>query len=211
MTIRLSFLLTLVMGLVACRHTTISTTSTVQPDTQQDTQQDIQQDTQQDTQPKKLQKNTEPQQLPEHKAQQDTAQQEMGENALGNLVGSGGLGLMGGVAVKSALSKDEIQKVVRLHLPNVRQCYEKELQVSPTLETRLSISWLIGADGKVQEASVNKRQNVETDTTPAQDTPQGTSLEQCLLREIMTWQFPAPVGGSTVRVSYPFIFRVADE
>lgn len=71
-------------------------------------------------------------------------------------------------------------------------CYEQHSLPDPR-SGRVSVRWVIAPDGRVARAEV------------AQDTLGAPAIERCLLAEICTWTFPAPVRGS-VTVTYPFIF-----
>jgi hypothetical protein len=53
-----------------------------------------------------------------------------------------------------ALAADEIRRVVRAKLPEVRACYDDVRRRLPTLTAVLTISWHIDADGRVPRASI---------------------------------------------------------
>lgn len=102
-----------------------------------------------------------------------------------------------GVAIVGALDPDIIRRVVREHSPQVRYCYEKELNVSPGLSGKIAVRWMIGPDGKVTSASI-------TDSSM-----NSAAVEACLKNRVMTWRFPSPRGGGSVVVNYPFLFKKA--
>lgn len=95
------------------------------------------------------------------------------------------------------LPREVIRRVIRTHQPEVRHCYEQQLTKQPSLAGRVVVKFTIQADGRVSAA------RVITDTlkTPA--------VANCLVRRVLTWRFPAPLGGGIVKVSYPFVFRTA--
>ncbi|MBC7740940.1 MAG: AgmX/PglI C-terminal domain-containing protein [Bdellovibrionaceae bacterium] len=119
-----------------------------------------------------------------------------------SLVGSGGAfftpveseALVGG-----GLDRNEIPAVINRHLSEVRFCYEQGLQQKPKLAGRLSMNFMIGPNGAVASAKVmNSSLNHAV-------------VEGCIRDRLKTWNFPKPVGGVTVKVSYPFILkRVSD-
>lgn len=116
--------------------------------------------------------------------------------ALGGL-GAKALRVTPGAALPpGSLDKAVIQKIIRDANKRIRYCYEKQLLKQPTLEGKVTISFLIGPDGKVISA-----------------TPQPPGLEptldSCVAGVIATLTFPPPSGGGKVTVKYPFHFRPA--
>ncbi len=95
------------------------------------------------------------------------------------------------------LSRDEIFKVVTRNKNAIRYCYESQLMRYPTLRGKITVDFIIEADGKVQ--TVRIQQNTLTQATAAE------SVASCLMRFIRRWRFPEPRGGK-VRVIYPFTF-----
>jgi hypothetical protein len=97
--------------------------------------------------------------------------------------------------VIGGLGREDIARVVRQHRNAVRYCYEKELQTRPDLEGKIVMRFVVGGNGAVLAAKA------------AESTLADPSVEQCLARQIQTWQFPAVQGGGVVVVRYPFLFR----
>lgn len=98
-------------------------------------------------------------------------------------------------AIRGALSQEAIRRVVRRHLAEVRFCYEQGLQSNPSLEGRVAVTWIIGADGAVQNASLSSSEL-------------GSSrVEGCVVEAVRRWAFPAPDGGGIVGVTYPFVLQ----
>jgi hypothetical protein len=101
-----------------------------------------------------------------------------------------------GVArVNGALSQEAIRRVVHRHLPEVRFCYEQGLQHNPSLEGRVSIQWIIGADGRVQSSAL------------ASSSLSNSNVESCIVGAVQRWTFPSPDGGGVVGVNYPFVLQ----
>lgn len=101
----------------------------------------------------------------------------------------------GDAQVKGSLDKEVIRRVIRRHLNEVRFIYEKALAKTPGLAGRIEVRFVIGGDGRVTEAKVM------SSTLP------GDALQADLLSALRGWQFPAPQGGDTVTVVYPFAFH----
>ena len=83
--------------------------------------------------------------------------------------------------------------MVQDHARDIRHCYEVELQASPKLAGKLSVTFVIGADGKVTGATVEKTE------LPA-------PLVECVRGLALKFEFPPPKGGGVVKVTYPFVF-----
>lgn len=109
-------------------------------------------------------------------------------------------GLVSGVPGESeitggGLTRDQVEAVIRRHLGQIRYCYEKSLQQSPTLRGRVSVGFTIQSRGLVQRADVRS------------STLNSTELEGCVLNQIKKFRFPKPVAGVQVKVEYPFHFK----
>lgn len=96
------------------------------------------------------------------------------------------------------LEKTDLKRVIDSHSSEVRFCYEKLLQDQPTLAGKLSVRWAIGPDGSVLGAAV-----VHDELDPA--------VAKCVVARVKRWEFPPPRGGGTVQVTFPWIFKRADE
>lgn len=93
------------------------------------------------------------------------------------------------------LSAEEVQKVIRIHLNGIRHCYEQLLQRSPSASGKITVQFVIGSSGRVE--------NVQT----AQDTIGDAGMSGCVSAKIARWTFPMPRGGQPVHVNYPFVFN----
>jgi hypothetical protein len=101
----------------------------------------------------------------------------------------------GAADVRGSLSKEVIRRIVRRHLNEVRFCYEQELNARPDLEGRVTVTWIIAPTGAVTTAVVSG------------STLGSARAEQCIAGAVRRWTFPAPEGGGTVRVNYPFMLQ----
>ncbi|MFH1810994.1 MAG: AgmX/PglI C-terminal domain-containing protein [Pseudomonadota bacterium] len=97
--------------------------------------------------------------------------------------------------VEGALSKEEIGRVIRRYLNQIKYCYEKELPKNPNLYGKVVVMFTIGGTGAVNDANV------------VQTSLNDNNVEQCVLRIIHRLRFPQPKGGGIVVVTYPFIFQ----
>lgn len=122
--------------------------------------------------------------------------------------GSGFYGKKGGDAPKvgpgdpivlGSLDKSLIDRTVKKHLAQIRYCYERELKTDPSLAGKVTMKFVIEADGSVSSAIVKS-------TTLGSET-----VEACLSQRLLRMRFPAPKGGGIVIVNYPFVFQVADD
>lgn len=125
------------------------------------------------------------------------------EGALGNLTAEESSGPVPRVTraraqVKGALDPDDIKKVVRAHLGDVRACYNEQLSQDPQLAGRTTVQLTIGPDGKVEVAVV-------AEVRPGEQ-PRLTEVGECAATRIRQWEFPKPKGGGRVVVTYPFVF-----
>jgi len=97
--------------------------------------------------------------------------------------------------VEDGLTRDEIQRVVRLKQDEYRFCYEKQLQQRHDLEGKITLKFVVGPDGRVLKTEV------------LESTVADPEVGACIANKARRWQFPTPRGGGVVAVRYPFLFR----
>lgn len=97
--------------------------------------------------------------------------------------------------VKGGLSREIIAEVIRSHLGQIRYCYERQLSATPDLYGKVLIQFTITADGRVSGQGIQN------------STMKNAMVEGCMLRRLAGWKFPSPEGGTSVRVTYPFLFK----
>lgn len=124
----------------------------------------------------------------------------------GGQAGYGKISLVGGTSgltlpldeeavVEGGLDRDQIAAVINRHRGQIIYCYEQGLQGQPDLRGRVSVSFVIGGNGRLTTAKVSQ-------------SSLGSSLvENCMVAKMKTWQFPRPVGNVEVDVLYPFELR----
>jgi hypothetical protein len=98
-------------------------------------------------------------------------------------------------APQGSLDRDIIRRVVRAHLHEVRNCYNEGLKRDPNLRGRVVIDFVIGPDGFVSSAVVEQSDLPDKQVAP------------CIAAAAGGWQFPKPVGGGNVVVTYPFVLE----
>ncbi|MBI4815880.1 MAG: TonB family protein [Deltaproteobacteria bacterium] len=103
----------------------------------------------------------------------------------------------GEVVVSGSLAKDEIGRVIRRSFGRVRSAYEKTLQKNPAAAGKIVVSFTINGDGSVSDVKV------------VSSTVGDPDLEAELTKIFLSLKFPQPVGGGSVKVSYPVAFAPA--
>lgn len=103
----------------------------------------------------------------------------------------------GRTTVVGGLSREVIERVIKQHQSEIKYCYEIELNQRPELAGKVAVAFTIDGGGAVSDASVSET------------TLRDTNTEQCMLSKIRRWRFPQPIGGGTVSVNFPWIFKPA--
>lgn len=99
----------------------------------------------------------------------------------------------GRVTTTGGLSRNDIRRVVRRNLAQVRHCYQQQLQNRPDLEGRIGVRFIVSPTGAVTTAVVQ------------QDTVGGSQVGQCVAGKVRQWSFPRSEGMTSV--TYPFVFH----
>lgn len=99
---------------------------------------------------------------------------------------------------KAGLLREEIQEIIRVHTPMIRYCFEREALRNPTLGGRIATEFEIREDGTVGEVKI-------VENTMGTDV-----VADCMQEVVHSFLFPKPVGGGTVVVHYPWMFRVCE-
>src|SRR4051794_19400548 len=129
-----------------------------------------------------------------------------GGNGSGYGPGAGGPGgrrahapdvIPGQANVRGSLDKEIIRRIIRRHINEVKYCYEQELTKKPELGGRIMVQFTIAASGQVI-ASVLQN-----------STMSNARVENCTVQAVRRWEFPKPLGGGIVIVSYPFVLTPA--
>jgi len=99
-----------------------------------------------------------------------------------------------GVGTERVVDSRMIRKQVKLAIPRLRHCYERQLQREWTLEGSADLHFLIAHDGRPRDISID-------------GTLTNENVRMCLAEDISTWKF-SPIDVLT-QVNYPLTFRAA--
>ncbi len=99
----------------------------------------------------------------------------------------------GVVAVNGTLPRSAIRRQIRLRRNQIAHCYQSQLNGNPDLAGRVTITFIIDAQGRVITSTVSS------------NTVGSPEVGQCVSQVIRRISFPAP-GSGVVRVNYPFTF-----
>jgi serine/threonine-protein kinase len=87
------------------------------------------------------------------------------------------------------------QAVVKEHLPEIQQCYERGRMDDPELTGRVTVRINIASGGTVTAAAVESSSLGDS------------RVEACIVNAVRGWKFPEPTGGAPATISYPFNFH----
>ncbi len=96
--------------------------------------------------------------------------------------------------VMGSLDKSLIDDVIKRNRNRIRYAYERQLRANPSMAGKLTVRFVIGADGNVQSAEIRN------------STVGDEKLEKDIERVFERMTFPKPKGGGTVIVTYPLVF-----
>jgi len=99
--------------------------------------------------------------------------------------------------VRGSLDKEIIRRIIRRHINEVKDCYEQELASNPTLAGKVMVNFTIAGSGDVIASSLHS------------STMNDPRVENCTVQAVRRWQFPKPLGGGSVTVTYPFVLEPA--
>jgi outer membrane biosynthesis protein TonB len=91
------------------------------------------------------------------------------------------------------LRPDQIRRAVMAHAAEVRTCYDDEARMDPALQGQIVLSWDVLPDGSVSAPMIFRA------------TLDNARVEECVLRQVRGWRFPASNSQTTVD-SFPFRF-----
>ena len=101
--------------------------------------------------------------------------------------------------ILGSVDRSTIERVIKRHLNQIRYCYQRELQKDQDLAGKITVKFVIAADGTVASAQVD----TSTLNNPV--------LERCVVARFQRMKFEPPAGGGVVIVRYPIVFSVAEE
>ena len=99
---------------------------------------------------------------------------------------------LGNPTVEGDLDGETIRRSVRQHRREIRDCYQRELERTVGLGGRVDVWFLIDPAGNVPLARIESSELANE------------NVEECLVRRLRRWRFPAPGTPGNVRVLFPF-------
>jgi hypothetical protein len=99
--------------------------------------------------------------------------------------------------VRDGLTREEVERVVRLNQSRIQACYETAIlnAAGQDLRGRIRVVWFVNREGRVE--NIRRESGAEL----------GDNLFQCMSRAMASWQFPKPRGGSGATVSWGWTFQ----
>ena len=90
-----------------------------------------------------------------------------------------------------------IQQTVLDNRVRFRTCYDAVQEKEPEIQGDMAIYFVLGSQGRVQEASLNEQRS----------TLKHPEVAKCIITELRKIQFPASSKGLETKVNYPFNFN----
>jgi len=97
--------------------------------------------------------------------------------------------------IQGGLTANQIRHVIQENIGDIQRCYEQGLVRDPTLEGRVTVSFVIGPNGAVVASSF------------VDDSLGDTAAAGCMAAAVRTWTFPRPDPSGPVSVRFPFNVR----
>jgi len=97
--------------------------------------------------------------------------------------------------IRGGADREIVGRVIRRHIEEVKDCFEREREIAPMPVVRIVLRFTIGPSGAVSDAE-SEESNVKS-----------PRFEECVVLATQRWQFPKPLGGGSVVVSYPISFK----
>ncbi len=92
-------------------------------------------------------------------------------------------------------SSQSITATVRQYQSGIRYAYNKELLANPDISGKITVAFVIAADGSVESVEIR------------QSSVGWPPLEEAVRKRMLHWKFPKARGGGPVRVVFPFVFQ----
>jgi TonB family protein len=93
------------------------------------------------------------------------------------------------------LDKRIVRQYIQRQMASIRWCYQRSFQKNPELEGKISVQFIISANGSVISSKILSSNMGDKE------------MDECVSGRILNWKFPAPEGGGVVKVNYPLVFR----
>lgn len=92
--------------------------------------------------------------------------------------------------------REAIRQKIKEHIPEIRECYEKELRQKPELKGKIVVDFEVDSSGSAQKVSINEKKTQLKDP----------GVQACLIAHMKAWKFPPAPEGSVTVITYPFVF-----
>jgi hypothetical protein len=102
----------------------------------------------------------------------------------------------GGTGAKETRTIEVIQKIVKDHRPEVRECYERARKELPSLQGDMIIHFVLDPEGKVKTIELNQERS----------TLKSAVVVDCAIKTIKGLAFPPSSRGMETNVNYPYNF-----
>lgn len=102
------------------------------------------------------------------------------------------------IILEGGLNKSVISATIAKYLNQVRACYEDALRGNPGLMGQVTMDFEINGTGKLNFAKAGK------------SSLGNAQVPECIAGRMLLWEFPKPLGGVNVKVSFPFVLRPAN-
>ncbi len=93
------------------------------------------------------------------------------------------------------LDKRIVRQYIQRQMASIRWCYQRSFQKNQELEGKISVQFIISANGSVISSKILSSSMGDAE------------MDECVASRILNWRFPAPEGGGVVKVNYPLVFR----
>jgi hypothetical protein len=102
-----------------------------------------------------------------------------------------------GFVTSGSVDKEIVRRVIRLHINEVKACYETNLIERPKLGGRMIVQFTVAASGEIVASHLQS------------STMDNSTVESCVVQASHRWKFPKPLGGGIVVISYPFVLTAS--
>lgn len=93
----------------------------------------------------------------------------------------------------ASLMRGDVEEALRRNMNRFRYCYQKSFAQDPSIEGKITLRFVVGADGAVISA--------RADSSELPD-----EVVECMLWVVEEAEFPPPENGGMIIVRYPFVF-----
>jgi C-terminal processing protease CtpA/Prc len=104
------------------------------------------------------------------------------------------LSISGHADESNSIDKEAVRKIIRKNLASFKKCYDNEVNDNPDIGGKVVLSWDISDTGELKTANI-KSSDLKN-----------LNAEECIVSTVKTLKFPEAAKGTTINVSYPFVF-----